>query len=157
MNVTTRLAVGVAATALTLGTAAGTASAATASTAATATTARAFTCTGSAMGSRRAYAKQTVTGTLWGTTPANVKVINYLGTVITSSTAPKLDNAWWGGTFKSTNHWNQWKVGTTATGDIAHVMLPDTTPGATFTAELVTEFAGGANGNWQNVMSCTAA
>jgi hypothetical protein len=67
----------------------------------------------------------------------------------------KLENAWWSSYFKTTNHWNQWRLNSSGTS-ILHLMLPDTTPGATFSGELVEEFFSGglSQGNWQTPLAC---
>lgn len=113
-----------------------------------------FSCSGS-LG--RYYTLQTVTGTLTGARPSNVSVADYTGTVQRTVARPTLDNAWWGGYWQTTYQTNQWKLGHDASARYYHLMLPQSRPGAAFTALLVTEFgAGGANGNWQNWMACTA-
>lgn len=122
--------------------------------AASAATGRSFTCTGIIS---RDYTRQTVTGTLTGVKPTNVTVINYLGATMVTAAAPARHNAWWAGYWKSTYAMNQWRVGKDASATSYHLMLPDTRPGAAFDGLLVSEFDGGASGNWQNWMTCTAS
>lgn len=119
---------------------------------ATAATARPFTCTGTIS---RVYTTQTVTGTLTGTKPTATTVFDYTGTALLSTPAPARTNGWWSGYWKTTYGLNQWKLGKDVNGTVYHLMLPDTRPGAAFEGLLVSEFAGGAQGNWQNWMSCT--
>lgn len=120
------------------------------------TTTRAFICSGVANHSPRPSARETVTGTLASTnSPRAVTVLNYLNAVRASSATLTLENTWWSSYFKTTNHWNQWRLNSTGTS-ILHLMLPDTTPGATFSGELVEEFFSGgqSQGNWQTPLAC---
>lgn len=120
----------------------------------TSTTSHTFSCSHQ-LARGRAYTLQSVTGTVTGTTLTNVSVINYKNVVLVSNPAPPIDNAFWGGYWKTTYHDNQWRIGTDASNNTYYVMFPDTVPGATFTITLVSLFNGGANGNWQNWMPCT--
>ncbi|MFN8196074.1 MAG: hypothetical protein U0R80_17560 [Nocardioidaceae bacterium] len=113
-----------------------------------------FSCTHQ-LAAGRPYTKQTVTGTVTGSTPTKVSVVNYRNTVLVSNPAPPLDNAFWGGYWKTTYHDNQWRVGTDASNNTYYLMFPETAPGSTFTVTLVSLFNGGSWGNWQNWMPCT--
>ncbi|MGB8858022.1 MAG: hypothetical protein WCC60_02135 [Ilumatobacteraceae bacterium] len=115
--------------------------------------ARSFSCTGIIS---RIYTRQTVTGTITGLRPSGVSVLNYTNTVVHTKDAPARTNNWWGGTWKTGYQMNQWNLGKATDGTIYHLMLPDTAMGGTFDALLVSEFGGGAQGNWQNWMTCTA-
>jgi len=118
-----------------------------------AATPRAFTCSGVIS---RAYTLQTVTGTLTGTRPSATTVLDSGGTPVLTTSSPTRANGWWGGYWRSTYGLTQWKLGTDAAGTVYHLMLPGTRPGGAFDALLVSEFGGGAQGNWQNWMTCTA-
>lgn len=102
----------------------------------------------------RLYTKQTVKGSLSGVVPSSVSVIDYHGATIQFAAKPKLSPAFWNGYFKTTYHLDAWDLGKNANAQF-HLMLPDSGPGATFTALLVSEFLVG--GNWQNWIPCTNA
>lgn len=115
---------------------------------------RSFSCTGIIS---RVYTRQTVTGTLTGLKPTNASVQNYVGTVVHTKAVPGKTNGWWGGYWKTDYALNQWNLGRAADGTVYHLMLPDTRMGGTFQGLLVSEFGGGAQGNWQNWMDCTTS
>jgi hypothetical protein len=127
-------------------------SSATTGTAATSTAATStFTCSHQ-LARGRIYTLQTVTGSLTGTVPTAVSVIDYHGAVVRSAPRPTLDPAFWSGYFATTYHLNAWDLGQNATLHY-HLLVPQTAPGTAFTAMLYTEFTAG--GNWQNWMPCT--